>query len=154
MIEPVSVDTIPAMHNRPKDSFSTDKIRDIIHMTEEKQTRYQARQQRVKEQVDSRIEAAQEERGILVVITGNGKGKTTSGFGTVARATGHGLKCGVAQFIKGSWDNGERNLLEQHGVQFHVIVPGLPGKHKIKKPTRSPLRQSGNTAGKCCRTSL
>ncbi|SHO57503.1 cob(I)yrinic acid a,c-diamide adenosyltransferase [Vibrio quintilis] len=102
-------------------------------MTEEKQTRYQARQQRVKEQVDSRIEAAQEERGILVVITGNGKGKTTSGFGTVARATGHGLKCGVAQFIKGSWDNGERNLLEQHGVQFHVMATGFTWETQNKE---------------------
>ncbi|CAM3693443.1 Cob(I)yrinic acid a,c-diamide adenosyltransferase [Vibrio aerogenes CECT 7868] len=102
-------------------------------MTEDKKNRYQARQQRVKEKVDSRIEAAQEEKGILLVITGNGKGKTTSGFGTVARAVGHGLKCGVAQFIKGNWDNGERNLLEQHGVQFHVMATGFTWETQNKE---------------------
>ncbi|MDW6003493.1 cob(I)yrinic acid a,c-diamide adenosyltransferase [Vibrio mangrovi] len=89
------------------------------------QDRYQARQQRVKEKVDAKIAAAKEERGIVIVITGNGKGKSTSGFGTIARAVGHGLKCGVAQFIKGTWDNGERNLLEKLGVSFHVMATGF-----------------------------
>ncbi|WNJ95731.1 cob(I)yrinic acid a,c-diamide adenosyltransferase [Vibrio ruber] len=87
--------------------------------------RYQARQQRIKEKVDAKIASATEERGIVIVITGNGKGKSTSGFGTVARAVGHGLKCGVAQFIKGTWDNGERNLLEKLGVTFHVMATGF-----------------------------
>ncbi len=49
--------------------------------------RYQQRQQRVKEKVDARIADAQEERGILMVFTGNGKGKTTAAFGTVTRRT-------------------------------------------------------------------
>ncbi len=87
--------------------------------------RHQARQQRLKEKVDARIQAAQEERGILIVITGDGKGKTTSGFGTVTRAVGHGLKAGVVQFIKGNWASGERNLLEPAGVEFHVMATGF-----------------------------
>lgn len=52
--------------------------------------RYRERQQRVKDKVDARVAAAQEERGIVIVFTGNGKGKTTAGFGTVTRAIGHG----------------------------------------------------------------
>ncbi|HCC09242.1 MAG TPA: cob(I)yrinic acid a,c-diamide adenosyltransferase, partial [Atlantibacter hermannii] len=87
--------------------------------------RYQQRQQRVKEKVDARIADAQEERGILMVFTGNGKGKTTAAFGTVTRAVGHGKKAGVVQFIKGTWPNGERNLLEPHGVEFQTMATGF-----------------------------
>ena len=61
-------------------------------MSEQNQDKHQQRQQKVKEKVDERIAAAQKEQGIFQVITGNGKGKSTSGFGTVARAVGHGMK--------------------------------------------------------------
>lgn len=87
--------------------------------------RHQQRQQRLKEQVDARIAAANEVRGILMVFTGNGKGKTTAAFGTALRACGHGKRAGAIQFIKGDWPNGERNLLEQHGVEFQVMATGF-----------------------------
>ncbi|WP_312467397.1 cob(I)yrinic acid a,c-diamide adenosyltransferase [Pseudescherichia sp.] len=87
--------------------------------------RYQQRQQRVKDHVDARVAAAQDERGIIIVFTGNGKGKTTAAFGTATRAVGHGKKVGVIQFIKGTWPNGERNLLEPHGVEFQVMATGF-----------------------------
>lgn len=87
--------------------------------------RHQQRQQRQKEKVDARIASAQEERGILMIFTGNGKGKTTAAFGTVARAIGHQQKAGVIQFIKGTWPNGERNLLEPLGVEFQVMSTGF-----------------------------
>ncbi len=87
--------------------------------------RYQQRQQRVKEKVDARVAQAQDERGIIIVFTGNGKGKTTAAFGTATRAVGHGKKVGVVQFIKGTWPNGERNLLEPHGVEFQVMATGF-----------------------------
>lgn len=87
--------------------------------------RHQQRQARLKEQVDARIASATGLRGILIVFTGNGKGKTTAAFGTALRATGHGKKTGVIQFIKGEWPNGERNLLEQHGVEFQVMSTGF-----------------------------
>ncbi len=89
------------------------------------QSRHEERQQRLKDKVDARIESAQIERGILLVFTGNGKGKTTAAFGTVCRAIGHGKKAAVVQFIKGNWDNGERELLEPHGVPFHVMATGF-----------------------------
>ncbi|HCX00070.1 MULTISPECIES: cob(I)yrinic acid a,c-diamide adenosyltransferase [Pantoea] len=87
--------------------------------------RHQQRQQRLKEQVDARIAAATETRGILMVFTGNGKGKTTAAFGTALRAVGHDKRVGVIQFIKGEWPNGERNLLSQHGVEFQVMSTGF-----------------------------
>ena len=87
--------------------------------------RHQQRQQRLKEQVDARIAAATESRGILMVFTGNGKGKTTAAFGTTLRACGHGKAVAAVQFIKGEWPNGERNLLEQHGVEFQVMATGF-----------------------------
>ncbi|WP_333609226.1 cob(I)yrinic acid a,c-diamide adenosyltransferase [Arsukibacterium sp.] len=90
-----------------------------------KQQRHQARQQRLKQQVDAAVSRANTEKGLMLVITGNGKGKSTSGFGTVARAVGHGLTAAVVQFIKGSWDCGERNLLAQHGVPFAVMATGF-----------------------------
>ncbi len=96
-------------------------------MTDEqtKQQRHKSRQQRLKAQVDQAVAAATAEKGLLLVITGNGKGKSTAGFGTVARAVGHGFNAAVVQFIKGSWDCGERNLLQQHGVQFAVMATGF-----------------------------
>ncbi|MGM3173199.1 cob(I)yrinic acid a,c-diamide adenosyltransferase [Dickeya lacustris] len=87
--------------------------------------RHQQRQQRLKEHVDARIAAATEQRGILMVFTGNGKGKTTAAFGTVTRAVGHGRRAGVIQFIKGEWPNGEKALLQQHGVEFQVMATGF-----------------------------
>lgn len=99
----------------------------------ERQQRYQARQQRLKEKVDARIAAAQDERGILIVITGDGKGKSTSGFGTVTRAVGHGLTAGVVQFIKGTWECGERNLLQKVGVEFHIMATGFTWETQNKE---------------------
>lgn len=90
-----------------------------------KAERHKARQQKLKAGVDAKIAAAQDEKGILLVLTGNGKGKSTSGFGTVARAVGHGKKAAVVQFIKGTWECGERNLLEGAGVTFHVMGTGF-----------------------------
>ena len=87
--------------------------------------RYRERQQRLKDKVDARVAAAQDERGIVMVFTGNGKGKTTAAFGTPTRAVVHAKKVGDIQFIKGTWPNGERNLLEPHGVEFQVMATGF-----------------------------
>lgn len=102
-------------------------------MSDLKHDKHQQRQQKLKQQVDQRIEAAQQERGLMLVITGNGKGKTTSGFGMITRAVGHGQKCAVAQFIKGTWDNGEKNLLESVGVEFHVMATGFTWETQDKQ---------------------
>lgn len=93
--------------------------------SEEQKNRHKARMQEHKAKVDAKIAQAQQERGILLVITGNGKGKSTSGFGTVARAIGHGKSAAVVQFVKGTWPCGERNLLQQQQVPFHVMGTGF-----------------------------
>ncbi|EGX6614794.1 cob(I)yrinic acid a,c-diamide adenosyltransferase [Salmonella enterica] len=87
--------------------------------------RHRQRQQKLKEQVDTRVAAATEQKGILIVFTGNGKGKSTAAFGTATRAVGHGKTVGVAQFIKGQWDNGEYNTLHPLGVEFHIMGTGF-----------------------------
>jgi len=99
-------------------------------MTED---RHKQRQQKLKEQVDAHIDAAKEQRGILIVFTGNGKGKTTAAFGTVTRAVGHGMRAAVIQFIKGEWPNGEKNLLEPHGVEFQVMSTGFTWETQNKE---------------------
>lgn len=105
------------------------------------QTRHQQRQQRIKERVEQRVAAAQETRGILIVFTGNGKGKSTAAFGTVTRAVGHGLKAGVIQFIKGGWECGERNLLQQHGVEFQVMATGFTWDTQNKEADTSAAQK-------------
>lgn len=90
-----------------------------------KTSRHQQRQQQLKEQVDTAVAKADQDKGLLLVLTGNGKGKSTAGFGTVTRAVGHGYTAAVAQFIKGEWACGERNLLQQHGVPFAVMATGF-----------------------------
>ncbi|CAH0525402.1 cob(I)yrinic acid a,c-diamide adenosyltransferase [Vibrio hippocampi] len=108
---------------------------------QQKQDKHKQRQQKVKDNVDQKIAQAQIEKGLLLVITGNGKGKSTSGFGTVARAVGHGKKCAVAQFIKGTWDNGERNLLEKLGVEFHVMATGFTWETQDKSADTAAAQQ-------------
>ena len=86
--------------------------------------RHQARMVKKKSVVDAAIDAAQDERGLLLVVTGNGKGKSTAAFGMVARAIGHGLKAGVVQFIKSRTDTGEEAFLGQH-AEWHVTGDGF-----------------------------
>lgn len=98
-------------------------------MEEQDKQKHNERMQRKKAVVDAGIEKAQTERGIVILITGNGKGKTTSGFGTVYRALGHGHQCGVVQFIKGTQSTGEVTFLQQcnglASVQYHAMATGF-----------------------------
>ncbi|GGZ11316.1 cob(I)yrinic acid a,c-diamide adenosyltransferase [Pseudoduganella plicata] len=88
--------------------------------------RHRARMERKKAIVDAKIAAADKEIGIIVVNTGNGKGKSSSGFGMVARALGHGMKVGVVQFIKGAMSTGEEKFLRRFPdeVSFHAMGEG------------------------------
>lgn len=88
--------------------------------------RHKNRMVRKKEVVDAKIAAAQTERGVIVITTGNGKGKSSSGFGMVVRAMGHGMRTGVVQFIKGAIPSGEEMFLRRFPDQceFHVMGEG------------------------------
>src|ERR1700739_1265043 len=68
------------------------------------------------------------EKGLIIVHTGAGKGKSSSAFGMILRCVAHGLPCAVVQFIKGAWDTGERRLLTSHFgelCQFHAMGEGF-----------------------------
>jgi cob(I)alamin adenosyltransferase len=68
------------------------------------------------------------EKGLVIVHTGAGKGKSSSGFGMILRCVAHGMPCAVVQFIKGAWDTGERRLLTTHFAelcQFHAMGEGF-----------------------------
>nr|WP_295383380.1 cob(I)yrinic acid a,c-diamide adenosyltransferase [Pseudoxanthomonas sp.] len=85
---------------------------------------YRERARRKKELVDRRIARATIDRGVLVVNTGNGKGKSSSGFGMLARSLGHGFRCGVVQFIKGSFSTGEEAFFRRFGEDLDYRVMG------------------------------
>lgn len=93
---------------------------------DERKKRHKRAMQRKKEHVDSKIAAATIDKGLIIVLTGNGKGKSTSAFGMLARSVGHGMRCGVVQFIKGQWETGEQLLFRDHPlVEFHVMATGF-----------------------------
>ena len=93
---------------------------------QDRDSRHNERMARKKAVVDEKIAEAQAERGVLLVNTGNGKGKSSAGFGLVARALGHGMKVGVVQFIKGRSDTGEEAFFRsQPGVSWHVMGEGF-----------------------------
>ncbi|WP_025993807.1 cob(I)yrinic acid a,c-diamide adenosyltransferase [Pseudomonas viridiflava] len=93
----------------------------------ERDERHLARMQRKKAVMDERIASSPNECGLLLVLSGNGKGKSSSAFGMLARAMGHGMQCGVVQFIKGRNSTGEemffRRFPEQ--VRYHVMGEGF-----------------------------
>lgn len=92
-----------------------------------KEERHKAAMAKQKAKVDAAIEAADEERGVAVLITGNGKGKSSSAFGMVMRALGYGQRIGVVQFIKGQQLSGEEIYLRDHcpQVDFHQMGTGF-----------------------------
>lgn len=90
---------------------------------EQKHKERMARKKRV---VDERIARATEERGVLILLRGNGKGKSSSAFGTMARALGHGQRAGLVQFIKGRRETGEYLFFKDHPrVDYHVMGHGF-----------------------------
>jgi cob(I)alamin adenosyltransferase len=88
--------------------------------------RHRVRMERKKAIIDAKIAAADKQIGIIVVNTGNGKGKSSSGFGMAIRAMGHGMKVGVVQFIKGAMQTGEEKFLRRfpEEISFHAMGEG------------------------------
>ncbi|MBS0249826.1 MAG: cob(I)yrinic acid a,c-diamide adenosyltransferase [Proteobacteria bacterium] len=89
--------------------------------------RHKAKMAKRKAVQDAEVASKQIEKGVLLVHTGPGKGKSTAAFGLVLRALGHGWRVGVVQFIKGAWKTGERDALERFGdqVSWHTMGEGF-----------------------------
>lgn len=95
--------------------------------TEDEQ-RHTAKMARIKQARDRMMQGKTDEKGLIIVHTGPGKGKSSSGFGMIMRCVAHGMPSAVVQFIKGAWDTGERRLLTTHFadlVQFHAMGEGF-----------------------------
>ncbi|TAL81877.1 MAG: cob(I)yrinic acid a,c-diamide adenosyltransferase [Beijerinckiaceae bacterium] len=90
--------------------------------------RHRDKMRKRKEVQDKEVAAKTVEKGLLIVNTGPGKGKSTAAFGLILRALGHGWRIGVVQFIKGAWTTGERRVLEERFadlVSWHTMGEGF-----------------------------
>lgn len=86
--------------------------------------RHEQRMIHKKSIVDKRIAHANIEKGVIVITTGNGKGKSSSGFGMIARALGHNMKVGIVQFIKGAFTTGEEAFFRRFPNEVEYLVMG------------------------------
>lgn len=113
----------------------------------DRDARHKRAMQRKKDHVDDRIAAATEDKGLLLVLTGNGKGKSSSAFGMLARSVGHGLRCAVVQFIKGTWECGEQLLFaEDPLVEFHVMGTGFTWETQDRQTDIAAAEQAWSKA--------
>ena len=93
----------------------------------EDEARHKAKMEKRKAVQDAEIAAKTAEKGLLIVHTGKGKGKSTAAFGLLLRAVGRGFRVGVVQFGKGAWDTGEREAVKHFGerVVWHTLGEGF-----------------------------
>lgn len=109
---------------------------------------HKARMQRLKASVDRRIQAARQEKGLLIVYTGAGKGKTTAALGMALRCIGHGMKVAIVQFIKGAIDTAEERTLNSFGdlVAFHRMGEGYTWETQDRERDTQFAQQAWTTA--------
>ena len=91
---------------------------------EEINARHSEKMAKKKAARDKILATKTEERGLVIVHTGKGKGKSTAAFGMVFRSLGHGFNVGVVQFVKGAWETGERDVLEKFSDQVTIKAMG------------------------------
>ncbi|MCQ4349054.1 cob(I)yrinic acid a,c-diamide adenosyltransferase [Pseudomonas stutzeri] len=110
--------------------------------------RHKARMQRKKAVVDAKIAEAGDQRGLLLVNTGNGKGKSSAAFGMLARTLGHGLKAGVVQFIKGAASTGEEAFFRRFPaeVRYHVMGEGFTWETQDRQRDMHKAEQAWSVA--------
>src|SRR4028119_1440934 len=91
------------------------------------ESQYQRKMQRRKEVQDQRVAKASQEKGLIIVNTGNGKGKTTAALGMVLRSLGHGYRVAIVQFIKGAWEPAEKAVFSRYAdqLEFHAMGEGF-----------------------------
>jgi cob(I)alamin adenosyltransferase len=95
--------------------------------TTDEAARHKAKMANRKAAQDAEVAGKTVEKGLLIVHTGKGKGKSTAAFGLMLRALGRGFRCGVVQFGKGAWQSGERSAIERFGdqVEWHTLGEGF-----------------------------
>ena len=115
----------------------SDKLKSLTE--DELNARHADKMRKKKAARDKIIATKTIEKGLVIVHTGKGKGKSTAAFGMVFRAIGNGMKVGVVQFVKGKWGTGERKVLEafpdqgepcHHGRGLHLGDPGSAARHR------------------------
>ncbi len=109
--------------------------------------RHRLRMQRKKSVIDARIAEASIDKGLLLILTGNGKGKSSSAFGMVARALGHGMRVGVVQFIKGAQSTGEEAFFRRFPeVEYHVMGEGFTWETQDRERDMRAAQRAWETA--------
>ena len=94
-------------------------------MTEAENTRHTEKMRKIKAARDKMMESKTEEKGLIIVNTGTGKGKSSAGFGMIMRCIAHEMPCAVVQFIKGNWMTGDREFLEKnYADECKFVVSG------------------------------
>ena len=105
--------------------MSAQPVKKTDLMTEAERDAYHAEKMRKKKAARDKILASKtEEKGLLIVHTGKGKGKSTAAFGMVFRAIGNGMRIGIVQFVKGVWNTGERDVLDKFPEQVTINAMG------------------------------
>jgi cob(I)alamin adenosyltransferase len=111
------------------------------------QATHQKRMASRKAVMDAKIAKATEERGVLILLKGNGKGKSSSAFGTMARSVGHGKRCAVIQFSKGRTETGEYKLFKDHPqIDWHVMGHGFTWETQDKQRDIEAAQQAWSVA--------
>ncbi|MBU2956203.1 cob(I)yrinic acid a,c-diamide adenosyltransferase [Paracoccus sp. 1_MG-2023] len=108
--------------------MSTERTDPVTEPSDQIEARHAAKMAKKKAARDRMMETKTGEKGLIIVHTGPGKGKSSSGFGMIMRCIAHKMPCAVVQFIKGAWDTGERTLLTTHFAdlcQFHAMGEGF-----------------------------
>ena len=109
---------------------------------------YRKRMERRQQVQKQRVEERNKEKGLVLVFTGQGKGKTTAGLGLVLRTLGHGERVAIVQFIKGGWEPGEARALRAFGdqVSWHALGEGFTWETQDRERDQHLVEQAGQTA--------
>ena len=109
---------------------------------------YRKRMERRQQVQRQRVEERNKEKGLILVFTGHGKGKTTAGLGLVLRTLGHGERVAVVQFIKGGWERGEARALKAFGEQicWHALGEGFTWETQDRKRDQQLVTEAWQTA--------
>lgn len=109
---------------------------------------YRKRMERRQEVQRQRVEERNKEKGLILVFTGQGKGKTTAGLGLILRTLGHGERVAIVQFIKGGWEPGEARALQAFGdqVSWHALGEGFTWETQDRQRDQQLVGEAWQTA--------